>query len=246
MSKVHLHDHTASYHAITTKSPQGLQCLKRLFIEYDDANPSRANLNSLFARDFVDNENESERNIGREEAIETIISSRARCSRHQIDLKRATCIVNSSSSHTVFFEGVRFMMFATTQNGSDGELPVVEDKVNWTRVPFAGRMEVRVKENRFSLKDAVAEIVSRRVTSDNSILLKRDLTPRTYSMPFASPASTSTTQLGIIPTNVSELPAAISAASGDIKSLAPYVSSVNVTPTVTSGSSVDGDQLGKR
>ncbi|EXJ63378.1 uncharacterized protein A1O5_11427 [Cladophialophora psammophila CBS 110553] len=159
MSKVQLHDHTASYHAITTKSPQGLQCLKRLFLEYDNANPSRANLNRLFSRDFTDNENESERNIGRDEAIQTIISTRAKCSRHQIDLKRATCLVNSGSSHTVFFEGVRFMMFAAPQeSGSDAEPSVVEDKSDWTRVPFAGRIEVRVKENKFSLKEAVAEI----------------------------------------------------------------------------------------
>ncbi|KIW90924.1 uncharacterized protein Z519_08707 [Cladophialophora bantiana CBS 173.52] len=254
MSKVQLHDHTGSYQAITTKSPQGLQCLKRLFLEYDNANPSRANLNSLFSRDFTDNENESERNIGRDEAIQTIISTRAKCSRHQIDLKRATCLVNSGSSHTVFFEGVRFMMFAATQEGgSDAELPVVEDKSDWTRVPFAGRIEVRVKENKFSLKEAVAEIVSRRVTSDNSMLIKRDLMSRTNSMPLVSPGesplarlhSTSTSQIGL-PTNVSELPAAISAPSGDTKSLPPYRSSATGTPTVTSGSSVDGDQSGKR
>ncbi|OQU97447.1 hypothetical protein CLAIMM_03378 [Cladophialophora immunda] len=253
MSKVQLHDHSASYHAITTKSPQGLQCLKRLFLEYDNANPSRANLNSLFSRDFTDNENESERNIGRDEAIETIISTRAKCSRHQIDLKRATCLVNSGSSHTVFFEGVRFMMFAATPDGSDAELPVVEDRSNWTRVPFSGRMDVRVKENKFSLKEAVAEIVSRRVTSDNSVLVKRDLMARTNSMPFGSPAesplarlqSTSTSQVGL-PANVSELPAVISTPLGDTKSLPAYPSSATGTPTVTSGSSVDGDQLMKR
>ncbi|OAP62821.1 hypothetical protein AYL99_02048 [Fonsecaea erecta] len=245
MSKVHLYDHSASYHAITSKSPQGLQCLKRLFIEYDNPNPSRANLNSLFARDFTDNENESERTFGRDEAIETIISTRAKCSRHQIDLKRATCLINSGSSHTVFFEGVRFMMFGgALQDGSDAELPVMDEKINWTRVPFAGRMEVRVKENRFSLKEAVAEIVSRRVTSDNSVLIKRDLAARSNSMPFASPASMSTTHLGL-PSNVSELPGVISAGPGDIKALVPYVSSVRGTPTVTSGSSVDGDHFGK-
>ncbi|OAG42824.1 hypothetical protein AYO21_02775 [Fonsecaea monophora] len=252
MSKVQLHDHSASYHAITTKSPQGLQCLKRLFLEYDNTNPSRANLNSLFSRDFTDNENESERNIGRDEAIETIISHRARCSRHQIDLKRATCLVNSGSSHTVFFEGVRFVMFASPE-GSEAELPVVEDKSTWTRIPFSGRMEVRVKENKFSLKEAVAEIVSRRVTSDNSALVKRDLMARTNSMPIASPSesplarlqSTSTSQLNF-PSNVSELPAVISTIPGDTKSLPPYHSSIRETPTVTSGSSVDGDQLASR
>ena len=53
MGKKEIHEHTASYHAITGKSPQGFQCLKRLFIEYDNQNPSRGALESLLARDFV-------------------------------------------------------------------------------------------------------------------------------------------------------------------------------------------------
>jgi hypothetical protein len=39
-----------------------------------------------------------------------IISSRQRCSRHQIDLKRAICIEHDAKKQEVLFEGVRFML----------------------------------------------------------------------------------------------------------------------------------------
>jgi hypothetical protein len=53
MGKVVVHEHTGSYQAITTKSPHGLQCLKKLFLEYDHETPNRGLLENLFARDFV-------------------------------------------------------------------------------------------------------------------------------------------------------------------------------------------------
>ncbi|KIW38937.1 uncharacterized protein PV06_08758 [Exophiala oligosperma] len=218
------------------KSPHGLQCLKILFSEYDSSNPSRMALNDLLTVDFQDNTNGSDRNTGREETIETIMSSRAKCTRHQIDLKHAWCIENSGSSQTVFFEAVRFMVL-------DGD----ED---WTRIPLSGRIEVKVKENRFKLKDAVAQISSRRMTSDASQLVKRDLsrTATTTTLPM-SPAHTSSVDLQpstsqLVLANVPELPAANNTPS-DTKSPPSYRKSQSSkdgptrTPTVTSGSSVD-------
>lgn len=233
-NKVHVYEHTSSYNAISHKSPQGLQCLKALFSEYDSSNPSRMKLNNLFTADFQDNTNGSDRNTGRDETIDSIISSRAKCTRHQIDLKHAWCLENSGSSQTVFFEAVRFMYL-------DGDS-------DWTRIPLSGRIEVRVKENRFSLKDAIAQIASRRMTSDASQLVRKEMW-RTASMPL-SPAETQS--LGLQPShsqlalpNVSELPTAHTLSSMDNKPLLGYQKSQSSkdastgTPTVTSGSSVD-------
>ena len=61
-------------------------------------------------RTQTDNENESERSIGREETIQNIISSRHQCTRHQMDLKRAVCIEHEPKRQEVLFEGVRFML----------------------------------------------------------------------------------------------------------------------------------------
>ncbi|KAK6384619.1 hypothetical protein LTS17_002182 [Exophiala oligosperma] len=143
---------------------------------------------------------------------------------------------NSGSSQTVFFEAVRFMVL-------DGD----ED---WTRIPLSGRIEVKVKENRFKLKDAVAQISSRRMTSDASQLVKRDLsrTATTTTLPM-SPAHTSSVDLQpstsqLVLANVPELPAANNTPS-DTKSPPSYRKSQSSkdgptrTPTVTSGSSVD-------
>ncbi|KAJ9613582.1 hypothetical protein H2200_003524 [Cladophialophora chaetospira] len=255
MGKVQIHEHTTSYQAITTKSPHGLQCLKKLFLEYDNETPSRASLDSLLARDFTDNENESERSIGREESIENIISNRKRCSRHQMDLKRAVCIEHDAKRQEVLFEGVRFMLFPF-EDDRGLELPIVEDKGDWIRVPFSGRIEVRTKENRYTLKEAVIEIVSRRWTVDNSQLVKRELMSNRRSQsrtatatgpvsPISSPSETllrsqstgqsqsSQSHIGL-PGGMSELPAALSGlVVHDTKSLPPYPGSV-------AGSSVDG------
>ncbi|KAL6248270.1 hypothetical protein RBB50_004525 [Rhinocladiella similis] len=235
-NKVHVSEHTGSYNAISHKSPHGLQCLKILFSECDSSNPSRLALNDLLTADFQDNTNGSDRNTGREETIDAILSSRAKCTRHQIDLKHAWCIENSSSSHTVFYEAVRFMIL-------DGDQ-------DWTRIPLSGRIEVKVKENRFTLKDAVAQISSRRMTSDASQLVKRDLSrsATTTTMP-ASPVQTpsfdlqpSTSQLVL--GSVPELPATHNI-SADNKSPPSYRKSQSKqdgptqTPTVTSGSSAD-------
>jgi hypothetical protein len=122
----------------------------------------------------------------------------------------------------------------------ESDTPMGEDKGSWIRVPFAGRLEVRVKENRFTLKDAFAEIVSRRWTVDNSQLVKRQMTERrgtqisrTQTQPVSPlldelPASgsalgsagasatmlrnqsTGESQIGL-PGGMSELPAALSA-----------------------------------
>ncbi|KAK5553745.1 hypothetical protein LTR46_008291 [Exophiala xenobiotica] len=232
-NKVHIYEHTSSYNAISHKSPQGLQCLKALFSEYDSSNPSRIKLNDLFTDDFHDNTNGSDRNTGRDETIDSIISSRAKCTRHQIDLKHAWCLENSGSSQTVFFEAVRFMYL-------DGDS-------DWTRIPLSGRIEVRVKENKFSLKDAIAQISSRRMTSDTSQLMRKEMWRA--SMPL-SPAEMSTP--GLRPSNsqlaqpkVSELPAARTLSSIDNEPLPDYRKSQSSkdastrTPTVTSGSSVD-------
>lgn len=59
---------------------------------------------------------------------------------------------------------------------------------DWTKVPVSGRIEVKIKENRFSLKDAIAQITSRTMTSDASQLVKRE-SRRVSSMPI-SPAET--------------------------------------------------------
>ncbi|KIW64532.1 hypothetical protein, variant [Phialophora macrospora] len=202
----------------------------------------------------TDNENESERSIGREEAIVNIISSRQRCSRHQIDLKRAICIEHDAKRQEVLFEGVRFMLF-TAHGDKEVELPVVEDKGQWIRLPFSGRIEVRVKENKFSLKDAVIEIVGRRWTIDNSQLVKREMLARktvevgsdtgpTSPMSNASESlersqSVNMPQIGL-PGGMSELPAALSGlAMTDSRSLPPYPHSATGTSTV-SGSSIDG------
>ena len=240
MGKVPVHDHTLSYQAISTKSPHGLQCLKALFSEYDSSDPSRMRLNSLLSRDFQDTANGNDRSVGREEAIESIISERAKCTKHQIDLKYALCVENSGSSHTVFFEGVRFLF--------------LEGDSDWTRIPISGRLEVRIKENRFSLKEAVAEIASRKMTSDDSQLVRRDLTrPSMTAISLVeSPVSNlqhSTSQIAL--PGVPELPAVASTLT-DNKSLPPYNSPeplkgfVTGTPTVTTGSSVDGEPFLKQ
>ena len=147
------------------------------------------------------------------------------------------------------------------------ELPIVEEKGDWIRVPFQGRIEVRVKENRFRLKDAVAEIVGRRWTVDTSQMVRREMknrrrttTDTNVSVGPASPrsnasgnlqrnlssnlsptlSSSSTTQIGM-PGGVTELPAALSAlVTSDTKSLPPYPRSESGTPTVISRSSSDG------
>jgi len=202
------------------------------------------------------------RSIGREEAIQNIISSRQKCSRHQIDLKRAVCIEHDAKRHEVLFEGVRFMLFPFERD-REVELPIVEDKGDWVRVPFSGRLEVRVKENRFTMKDAVAEIVGRRWTADNAQLVRREMmarratttsemgpnqavSPMTDSPVVGSGSgsaslqrnqSTGASQIGL-PGGMSELPAALSALTmSDSKSLPPYPHSEVGTPTVISGSS---------
>jgi hypothetical protein len=136
-------------------------------------------------------------------------------------------------------------------------VPIIEDKGDWIRIPFSGRIECRVKENRFTLKDAVAEIVGRRWTLDNSQIVKRDMTGKrrtTTDMSSivgpqspASPGSdslqrnqsSSTTAIGM-PGGVTELPAALSAlVTHDSKTLPPYPHSEVDGSTVISGSSSD-------
>ncbi|EXJ56067.1 hypothetical protein A1O7_08998 [Cladophialophora yegresii CBS 114405] len=142
---------------------------------------------------------------------------------------------------------------------SADNVPVVEDKGEWIRVPFSGRIEVRVKENKFSMKDAVIEIVNRRWTIDNSQLVKREiLAARKAVDPVGSDTagpvspmsnasgglqSTGTPQIGL-PGGMSELPAALSGlVMTDSRSLPPYPHSATGTSTV-SGSSVDaGDKF---
>ena len=67
-----------------------------------------------YDRQQTDNENDSERSIGREEAIANIVASRQKCKRHQIDLKRAICIEHEPKRQEVLFEGVRFMLVRPT------------------------------------------------------------------------------------------------------------------------------------
>src|SRR5262249_11706661 len=107
---------------------------------------------------------------------------------------------------------------------------------------------------RFSLKEAVAEIATRKMTSDNSQLVKRDLTRSSLTAisPVESPVSNlqhSTSQVGL--PGVPELPA-VASALADNKSLPPYNSPEPVkgastgTPTATTGSSVDGEPFLKQ
>ena len=258
MPKVQVYEHTTSYQAITSKSPHGLRCLKTLFLEYDNPDPNRSVLQNLLARDFTDNENESTRSIGRDEAIEHIISTRQKCSRHQIDLKRAMCIEHEGRRQEVFFEGVRHMLLSFPEDRED-ELPIVEDKGDWIRVPFSGRIEVRVKENRFTLKESIIEVVARRLTEDKSALVKRDLAlrradstmsalnlgpvsplsedQRLSAAALQSSRSLGASQIGLPQGGASELPAMVATLTGDSKGLPPYRST---TPTVASGSSVTG------
>ena len=261
MPKVQIHEHTTSYQAITVKSPHGLVCLKRLFLEYDSPEPSRTALENLFARDFTDNENESTRSIGREEAIDYILSTRQKCAKHQIDLKRAMCIeYEDHRRHDVFFEGVRFMLLSSLGD-RQVESRMLEDEGQWIRIPFSGRLEVRVKENRFRLKEAVIEVVSRRTVEDKSALVKRDMmmlrrAGSTLTLGPASPRSEglssdstlqqhqtgSVSQVALPPAGVNELPAMVSASRlADNRSLPPYQSSGTRTPTVTSEGSVVGE-----
>jgi len=264
MPKVQIHEHTTSYQAITTKSPHGFICLKKLFLEYDNPEPSRAALESLFARDFTDNENESTRSIGREEAIEHIISIRQKCSRHQTDLKRAICIEHDDhKKQEVLFEGVRFMQMSSPgEPEPDTPMSDDRDRGDWTRVPFSGRLEVRVKENRFRLKDAVIEVVSRRTVEDKSALVKKDMLLRNAqitmnSMGPVSPLSegrlsepmlhryqtASTSQVGLPPVGATELPAASATIPADNRSLPPYQSTGTRTPT--EGSVAGDDKFGQ-
>ncbi len=261
-NKVHLYEHGLSYPAISSTNkatPHGLLCLKALFEEYDSSVPSRTRLTELFTPDFQDNMNGSDRSFGRDETIEAIIQSRRRCSRHQIDLKHAWCVEHSSQHHTVFFEAVRFMF--------------LEGDTDWTKVPIAGRIEVRIKDNRFSLKDAVAQIATRRLTSDTSHLVKKEFTLSSSPISPAQTAadsigqssafhqSTSNSQTALPPppplgNNVKELPASISTfGMNDTKSLPPYtapspsessrVAPTTRTPTLTSGSSVANEPVEK-
>ena len=248
-NKVYVTEHTLSYTSISNKSPQGLQCLKSLFFQYDSANPSRMELNHLLAPDFQDNTNGSDRNVGREETVDAIVSTRTTCTKHQIDLKHAWCIENSGSSHTVFFEAARFMM--------------MEGDSDWTKVPISGRIEVKIKENRFKMKDAIAQITSRRMTSDASQLVRRGvqrmstmpLSPAETPLPFSpretplSPAadtSSSTSQPSTSRYNfpsASELPALHTASHKPDETLPAYnspsqdVDIIKQSPTLISGSS---------
>lgn len=136
------------------------------------------------------------------------------------------------------------------------ELPVVEDKGEWIRVPFSGRIEVRVKENKFTLKEAVIEVVGRRWTVDHSHMVKRGMMLRANSTsamlgPVSPESRSPVTSLQAVPSvsqvalpgGVSELPAPATAVVLDNKSLPSYHE--GATPTVTSGSSVDGDRYVK-
>ncbi|KIV87829.1 hypothetical protein PV11_03349 [Exophiala sideris] len=245
-NKVYVTEHTLSYTSISNKSPQGLQCLKSLFFQYDSLNPSRMELNHLLAPDFQDNTNGSDRNVGREETIDAMVDSRTTYTKHQIDLKHAWCIENSGSSHTVFFEAARFML--------------MEGDSDWTKVPISGRIEVKIKENRFKMKDAIAQITSRRMTSDASQLVRRDV-QRLSSMPLSpaetpfspretplSPAETpsSTSQPPTTRYNfpsASELPAIHTTSQKPDDTLPAYnspsrdVDTINGSPTFVSGSS---------
>jgi hypothetical protein len=198
MPKCPVYEHHASYASIANKHPHGLRLLKALFLEYDNSIPNRDRLEQLFSADFTDNENDSARNIGREEAIDAIITSRRRVLKHQMDLKRAICIEHEGKSarHEVFFEGVRHMFFPVDEPSD----PTSEEKGEWIRTPFAGRIEVKVKENRFQFKDPVIEIISRKWTVDNSALVKRDMMRRSMTAASKSnvnlPVTPSMTNLG--------------------------------------------------
>ncbi|KEF53347.1 uncharacterized protein A1O9_10322, partial [Exophiala aquamarina CBS 119918] len=161
MPKVQFFEHVGSYAAISKKAPQGFQCLKQLLSFYDSDNPNRTALDALLAPGFHDTENGSDRTISRAEAIEDILTTRDKYRKHQFDLKHAYCLEHTGSHHTVFFESVRFLSVV----GSN----------DWIKVPVSGRLEVKVTENKFTLKDAVAIITARAMTSDTSQLVARDL-----------------------------------------------------------------------
>lgn len=162
MGKVHFHSHVGSYANISNKAAQGLQSLRALLSEYDNENPTRIYLCELLAHNFHDIENGSDRAITREEAIQNIISTRSKCAKHQFDLKHAWCVENSGTSQTVFFESIRFLL--------------LKGDTEWIRIPIAGRLEVSVTENKWTLKDAKSVITARSLTFDNSQLLARGLT----------------------------------------------------------------------
>jgi len=242
MPKVQYYEHVGSYTAISKKAPQGFQCLKQLFSIYDSDNPNRAALDSLLAPGFHDTENGSDRTISRSEAMEDILTTKERYRKHQFDLKHAYCLEHTGSHHTVFFESVRFL----SPDGSS----------NWIKVPVSGKLEVKVTENRFTLKDAVAIITARTMTSDTSQLVARDA-QRAVSSPvisadlpdFTTNRSSSKFEVPSAP-SVPELPAAI-AVPKEEKPLTGLLASnstttgVTRTGTVTSGSSAELDSSTK-
>ena len=240
MPKAIFHEHVGSYAAIPKRAPQGLHCLKVLLSQYDIETPNRMVLNDLLAPGFQDTENGSERTVNREEAIEAILGSRAQCIKHQFDLKHAYCIEHSGAHHTVFFESVRFML--------------LHGNTDYIRVPVAGRIEVKITENRFKMKDAVASITARNMTHDQTQLARRGLVKSPSVSTALNPADLgdmkfnySTSQVDV--PRVPELPAPISPPAEE-KPLPVYRNfgsssgGVTRTPTVTSGtgSSVDAEQ----
>lgn len=239
MPKVQFHEHVGAYAAISKKAPQGFQCLKLLLSMYDAESPNRMVLNDLLAPGFQDTENGSDRSISRDEAIDAILTTREKYIKHQFDLKHAYCLEHTNSHHTVFFESVRFLL--------------VKGSTDWIKVPVSGRLEVKVSENRFTLKDAVAIITARAMTSDTSQLVARELqkSPRSPVTPAEFPdlaANQSTTKVEV--PSVPELPAAVAVPQEEkpLPGLRPANSTttgVTRTPTVTSGSSAELDSSTK-
>lgn len=235
MTKVTLTEHVGSYTAISKKAPQGLQALKLLLSIYDLEVPNRAVLDELLAPGFHDTETGSDRTISRHEAIEVILTTREKYTKHQFDLKHAYCLEYTGSHHTVFFEAVRFLF----PPGS----------TEWVKVPVSGKLEVKITQNRLMLKDAVVVITARTMTSDTSQLVARDMlqSPRSPAMTSDLPdlaANRSTTKLET--PNVPELPTAVAVPREDksLLGLRPSGSTttgVTRTPTVTSGSSAELD-----
>lgn len=118
MTKVTLTEHVGSYTAISKKAPHGLQALKLLLSIYDLEVPNRAVLDELLAPGFHDTETGSDRTISRHEAIEVILTTREKYTKHQFDLKHAYCLEYTGSHHTVFLKPFAFCFRQAAQNGS--------------------------------------------------------------------------------------------------------------------------------
>ncbi|PVI01159.1 hypothetical protein DM02DRAFT_654808 [Periconia macrospinosa] len=154
--RAQVREHTGSYQTITAASPVGLQCLKAFFEEEDSMSPNGVKLKTILAKDFRQFENGNERSRSRDVVIGLITSRKTRYRNYQTDIAQAWCVMNHNKTHTVLFEGIRFV--------------VLLNDTEWIRIPLSGRIEVRPIT--INGKDT-GEVVLRKMTFDLSTFWRR-------------------------------------------------------------------------